>query len=56
MGEGERRSERREARRISSDITAKLPNNVKFIVEGSGSNVKYYAQLGADAAPKKIIG
>lgn len=56
MGEGEQRSERREAKRISSDINAKLPSNVKLIVEGSGANTKYYAQLGADTASKKPLG
>lgn len=41
---------------ISSDINAKLPSNVKLIVEGSGANTKYYAQLGADTASKKPLG
>ena len=41
---------------INSNINTKLPSNVKLIVEGSGSNVKYYAQLGADAASKKSLG
>lgn len=30
--------------------------NVKLIPEGSGTYVKYYAQLGADAASKKLLG
>ena len=29
---------------------------VKIIPEGSGANVKYYAQLGADATSKKLLG
>lgn len=29
---------------------------VNFISEGSGADVKYYAQLGADAASKKLLG
>ena len=29
---------------------------MKVIPEGSGANVKYYAQLGADAASKKLLG
>lgn len=30
--------------------------NVIFITEGSGVDVKYYAQLGADAVSKKLLG
>ncbi len=41
---------------INSNIDTKLPSNVKFIVEGGGSNVKYYAQLGADTTSKKSLG
>lgn len=37
--------------RINSDL-----GGVKVIPEGSGANVKYYAQLGADAASKKLLG
>ncbi|MFQ9637754.1 MAG: hypothetical protein ACLR0F_14015 [Eisenbergiella sp.] len=36
---------------LNSDL-----GNVKLIPEGSGANVKYYAQLGADAASKKLLG
>ena len=36
---------------LNSDLGA-----VKVIPEGSGANVKYYAQLGADAASKKLLG
>lgn len=36
---------------INSDL-----GGVKVIPEGSGANVKYYAQLGADAASKKLLG
>lgn len=35
----------------SSDL-----GGVKVIPEGSGADVKYYAQLGADAASKKLLG
>ena len=42
--------------KISGDLSGRLPNNVKIISEGSGANVKYYAQLGADTASKKALG
>lgn len=29
---------------------------MQFISEGSGANAKYYAQLGADSASKKLLG
>ena len=29
---------------------------MKLIVEGSGANAKYYAQIGADTASKKLLG
>ncbi len=41
---------------IYSNLTTKLPGQLKLIAEGSGANVKYYAQLGADAASKKRLG
>lgn len=44
------------ANQISSDLSGRLPNSVKIISEGSGANVKYYAQLGADTASKKPLG
>lgn len=31
-------------------------NDVKFITEGSGADTKYYVQMGADAASKKLLG
>ena len=37
--------------RQSSDL-----GGVQFISEGSGADVKYYAQLGADSASKKELG
>lgn len=37
--------------RLNSDL-----GGVKVIPEGSGADVKYYAQLGADAASKKLLG
>ncbi len=42
--------------KISGDLSGRLPNNVKIISEGSGANVKDYAQLGADTASKKALG
>lgn len=33
-----------------------MPDNVRLITEGSGEDVKYYAQLGADAGTKKLLG
>lgn len=41
--------------RTNSDLAANL-NGVKIIPEGSGTAIKYYAQLGADAASKKLLG
>lgn len=41
---------------LNNKLTTKLPDDVKLIVEGSGADVKYYAQLGADAASKKLLG
>ena len=40
---------------LVSELNSDL-GNVKLIPEGSGANVKYYAQLGADAASKKLLG
>lgn len=41
---------------LNNKLTSKLPDDVKLIVEGSGADVKYYVQLGADAASKKRLG
>lgn len=41
---------------LNNKLTSSLPDDVKLVVEGSGANVKYYAQLGADAASKKRLG
>lgn len=38
-------------KKVNSDL-----GGVKVIPEGSGADVKYYAQLGADAASKKLLG
>lgn len=38
-------------KKINSDL-----GGVQFISEGSGADVKYYAQLGADSASKKELG
>ena len=41
---------------LNNNLNSKLPNNVKFLTEGSGANTKYYVQLGADSASKKLLG
>lgn len=41
---------------INNNLTNKMPGQLKLIAEGSGADVKYYAQLGADAASKKSLG
>lgn len=41
---------------LNNKLMLKLPDDVQLIVEGSGVDVKYYAQLGADAASKKRLG
>lgn len=41
---------------ISNNLSSSLPGNVRLISEGSGVNTRYYAQLGADTASKKILG
>ena len=41
---------------LDNNLTNKMPGQLKLIAEGSGANVKYYAQLGADAASKKLLG
>ena len=41
---------------VNNNLTSQLPGGVKILAEGSGADVKYYAQLGADAASKKLLG
>ena len=41
---------------LNNKLMFSLPDDIKLIVEGSGADVKYYAQLGADAASKKRLG
>lgn len=41
---------------INNKLMFSLPDDIKLIVEGSGADVKYYAQLGADSASKKRLG
>lgn len=41
---------------LNNKLMLKLPSDVQLIIEGSGADVKYYAQLGADAASKKLLG
>ena len=41
---------------VSSAIEERLPDEVRIIVEGSGTDVKYYAQTGADSVSKKELG
>lgn len=41
---------------LSRDFETQLPDDVRIIHEGSGVDVKYYAQLGADTASKKLLG
>ena len=43
-------------RELNNNLTEKMPGQLKLIAEGSGADVKYYAQLGADAASKNILG
>ena len=45
-----------QARVLSRDFETQLPDDVRIIHEGSGVDVKYYAQLGADTASKKLLG
>lgn len=41
---------------INNKLTVQLQGDVRIFSEGSGENVKYYAQTGADTASKKILG
>ena len=40
---------------LNNKLTSQLPGDVKLITEGSGANTKYYVQVGADTASKKIL-
>ena len=41
---------------LKNNLTTQLSGNVRIISEGSGADAKYYAQIGADAASKKLLG
>ena len=41
---------------LNNNLMLKLPDDVRIITEGSGEDVKYYAQMGADTASKKRLG
>lgn len=41
---------------LSNNLATQLPGSVRIISEGSGAAAKYYAQIGADAASKKLLG
>ena len=41
---------------LNNNLTSQLPGGVKILAEGSGADVKYYAQIGADTASKKLLG
>lgn len=41
---------------LNNKLTVQLQGDVRIFSEGSGENVKYYAQTGADTASKKILG
>lgn len=41
---------------LSNKLTVQLQGDVRIFAEGSGENIKYYAQSGADAASKKLLG
>lgn len=43
------------AKELINKLTSQLPGDVKLITEGSGANTKYYVQVGADTASKKIL-
>ena len=43
-------------KRLNSEFADRLQGDVRIIPEGSGAGVKYYAQVGADAASKKLLG
>lgn len=43
--------------KVSDELTkTRMPNSVKIITSGSGASTKYYLQLGADTASKKLLG
>ena len=41
---------------LNNKLAGQLPSGIKLITEGSGADTKYYAQLGADTASKKLLG
>lgn len=41
---------------LNNKLADQLPGDVKLIIEGSGAETKYYAQVGADTASKKLLG
>ncbi len=43
------------AAELNDKLTGQL-SGINLIAEGSGENIKYFAQLGADAASKKPLG
>ena len=43
-------------RELNNKLTVQLQGDVRIFAEGSGENVKYYAQTGADAGTKKLLG
>lgn len=43
-------------KQLISEIDERFPDDVRIFAEGSGEDVEYYAQLGADAASKKLLG
>lgn len=43
-------------KQLISEIDERFPNDVRIFAEGSGEDVEYYAQLGADTASKKLLG
>lgn len=40
---------------LNDKLITKLPGEIKIIAEGNGADVRYYAQLGADTASKKLL-
>ena len=40
---------------LNNNLTSQL-GGVKILAEGSGTSAKYYAQIGADTASKKLLG
>ena len=46
----------KEIDQLNSEFADRLQGDVRIIPEGSGADTKYYAQVGADAASKKLLG